>query len=365
MSLAASTLALWRDPPGTDPGGVEVRVDGPCGRLLSQYLPGHPIEECNWGFGSTIATSDLVGVACDPYYSDCEFFLVNGSGGLAPVAAPVGGPSLTPRARRNSGPKAPAICENGSLLGAHVSAADDLVVLGAHNSGSGLFLCDDGNGWVGVYRRVGDAVQLIQEWEGALHAAHAGRGVATDGQTVLWRENAVGGTDAQPDEDCWVTIGGVHTVRAYKRLGPDGPFEEIDPLPHVSYVFEIDGRHAVVHDFLVERIGDSWSTVARLRDANGGAFEEFDDAMSMTEHTVVFGVDEANNNLGAVYVFDLSPPPPPYLADLNGDGCVGGTDLAILLGSWGQSGGIADLDGDGDVDGLDLAYLLGDWSGAP
>ncbi len=52
---------------------------------------------------------------------------------------------------------------------------------------------------------------------------------------------------------------------------------------------------------------------------------------------------------------------PPVLADLDGDGVVGPTDLAILLGAWGGRGP-ADLNGDGSVGGPDLAILLGAWS---
>jgi hypothetical protein len=50
-------------------------------------------------------------------------------------------------------------------------------------------------------------------------------------------------------------------------------------------------------------------------------------------------------------------------ADLNGDGIVTGSDLGILLGEWGTSGGSsgADLDGNGIVSGSDLGILLGDW----
>ena len=48
-------------------------------------------------------------------------------------------------------------------------------------------------------------------------------------------------------------------------------------------------------------------------------------------------------------------------ADLNGDGSVNGSDLAILLNQWGGAGS-ADLDGDGLVGGGDLAILLNAWS---
>ncbi len=49
-------------------------------------------------------------------------------------------------------------------------------------------------------------------------------------------------------------------------------------------------------------------------------------------------------------------------ADLDGDGSVGGSDLAIMLSAWGSCGGCpADLDGDGSVGGGDLAILLASW----
>ena len=47
--------------------------------------------------------------------------------------------------------------------------------------------------------------------------------------------------------------------------------------------------------------------------------------------------------------------------DFNGDGIVGGADLATLLGQWGSSDPQTDLDGDGIVAGSDLAILLGCW----
>lgn len=52
---------------------------------------------------------------------------------------------------------------------------------------------------------------------------------------------------------------------------------------------------------------------------------------------------------------------PNCVADIDGDGNVGGSDLAALLGAWGSSSTTADLDGDGTVNGADLASLLGAW----
>ena len=48
-------------------------------------------------------------------------------------------------------------------------------------------------------------------------------------------------------------------------------------------------------------------------------------------------------------------------ADLNGDGVVGGADLAILLARWNTSDPQGDLDGSGLVDGADLTRLLAAW----
>ncbi|MFO0828107.1 MAG: kelch repeat-containing protein [Phycisphaerales bacterium] len=50
------------------------------------------------------------------------------------------------------------------------------------------------------------------------------------------------------------------------------------------------------------------------------------------------------------------------VGDLDGDGHVGGADIALLLGAWGTSDQAADLNGNGIVDAADLAVLLGAWS---
>jgi sialidase-1 len=53
----------------------------------------------------------------------------------------------------------------------------------------------------------------------------------------------------------------------------------------------------------------------------------------------------------------------PCPADLDGDGVVGGADLASLLALWGKIGGgsAADIDDDGIVGGVDLAAVLAAW----
>lgn len=49
------------------------------------------------------------------------------------------------------------------------------------------------------------------------------------------------------------------------------------------------------------------------------------------------------------------------VADLDGDGIVGNSDLAICLGAWGTADPLADLNQDGVVDLADISILLGAW----
>ena len=55
------------------------------------------------------------------------------------------------------------------------------------------------------------------------------------------------------------------------------------------------------------------------------------------------------------------------LADVNHDHSVDGTDLTVILSTWGTKGGSAggDINGDGTVNGLDLAFVLSGWGGCP
>ena len=76
----------------------------------------------------------------------------------------------------------------------------------------------------------------------------------------------------------------------------------------------------------------------------------------------------SGNNLqlaaGVAFSFDVPPPVPGCVSDLNGDDGVNGTDLALFFTHWSECGGasqVADLNGDGCVNGLDLPYLFSSW----
>jgi hypothetical protein len=70
------------------------------------------------------------------------------------------------------------------------------------------------------------------------------------------------------------------------------------------------------------------------------------------------GVDESGG--------DVTPPPPPPPSkpgDLNSDGSVGISDLAILLSRWNTADQTADLNSDGSVNIFDFSILLKNWGG--
>ncbi len=70
-----------------------------------------------------------------------------------------------------------------------------------------------------------------------------------------------------------------------------------------------------------------------------------------------FPTDYRVYSASGAWRIDVTQPASP---DLNGDGFVDGTDLGMLLNSWGARGA-ADLNRDGVVDGTDLGQLLAAW----
>ncbi len=90
-------------------------------------------------------------------------------------------------------------------------------------------------------------------------------------------------------------------------------------------------------------------------------------ATSVATASGSFAIDAVRTRDGAGLALALATTfeAPANPADLDGDGLVGGPDLAILLGAWGACPDAApcpaDLDADGAVGGTDLATLLASW----
>ncbi len=87
----------------------------------------------------------------------------------------------------------------------------------------------------------------------------------------------------------------------------------------------------------------------------------YPDNLDCNENGIPDGCDiHVNGTSGDINHNDV-PDECECIGDLDASGTVDGADLAILLGAWGNAGGVADLNADGTVDGADLAILLGAW----
>jgi len=79
--------------------------------------------------------------------------------------------------------------------------------------------------------------------------------------------------------------------------------------------------------------------------------------LTLFDLTIHEGYIIAATNTQGAFRFPLS-----ILSDLDGNGCVGAGDLAVMLGAWGPCKACAaDLNGDGQVSSADLGQLLSDW----
>lgn len=106
------------------------------------------------------------------------------------------------------------------------------------------------------------------------------------------------------------------------------------------------------------RVGNTWVVEA----TSEGTDPETLSATAVAIDTTGFAFADPAASSGAVVFESLEYS--ELVGDLDGDGTVGATDLALLLGAWGpsSSGSPADLNGDGEVGPQDLAILLGAWS---
>ncbi len=120
--------------------------------------------------------------------------------------------------------------------------------------------------------------------------------------------------------------------------GPAGTGSSLGAFVSAAYNFELNARYFM-------GIGDS---AGRIK------------SIVLSTPYVSYGDSQYVDGI----LFAEAPATQPCPADLDGDGAVGGADLAIMLGAWG-GGGAADLDGSGSVNGADLAIMLGAWGGCP
>ncbi len=217
-------------------------------------------------------------------------------------------------------------------------------------------------------------------------------GPADTATAGIWERVAPIATSAQPGSDhspdgtiCFIT--GQHPGGGAGENDVDGgittltspPFDATDPETAISvwlWHSNSQGSNPGQDSMLVEVScdgGASWTLLAEIADSPGVWFERawrVADFVAGSDacHVRFIARDLGGGSLVEAGVDDFvvlsrgcgdrGP-----LGDLDGDGVVGGADLALLLGAWGGSGPLGDLDGDGVVGGADLAVLLGAWGG--
>ena len=210
------------------------------------------------------------------------------------------------------------------------------------------------------------------------------------------------GLQIAPDEDatsdgtlCWVTQNG--------SPGGSAGTADIDggPVTLTSGIIDLTDSDAVISmavwmkcddavlnpadadsmTIQVSNNGIDWTTVVTVTADidNDGDIDASDAAWStrsfvVSEHVAPTGAvqvrfqvsDNPNNSVTEAGVDDFSIEvliceDDGCVGDIDGNGTVGGADLATLLGYWGTSDPAIDLNGDGLVDGADLAIILGVW----
>jgi hypothetical protein len=225
---------------------------------------------------------------------------------------------------------------------------------------TGIFLESQDDETVTLQRAVGDFVNLYLNFTCYAHARAIPIGALADGNvsaTVLFGAY-VAGADAELrsvlDNSLFPGCGTCTAEEAQKQLPPPPPlgpcYEGVCP----------DGYYCAKDAGDCDGAGVCLPVPSECPDLD-------EPVCGCDNRTFANACDAAASGVNVAYVGRCGDRQP---SDLNGDGLVGGADLAILLGAWGEcpltGGCIEDIapepNGDGEVNGADLAVLLGSWS---
>ena len=119
-------------------------------------------------------------------------------------------------------------------------------------------------------------------------------------------------------------------------------------LRRIEYRHEVNIPRSNEYTVVVNNENDPW-------------FGEFD-VCAEDGKFVLYASRLSEFHLPRVTVWSVSVYFEELSGDINGDGVIDATDLAILLGDFGISGGSADLNLDGVVNGQDVGVLFNNWS---
>ncbi len=255
----------------------------------------------------------------------------------------------------------PSDGEPGELFGASVALADDLIVVGTgydfyHPLPYAVYLYD---------ARDGSERRII--YNPADDMSAFGNVVATDGERVI-----VGG-GREPGEDGGPSLAVVYVFDAENgdlvhRIRPP---EENESELGFGYSLEISGdllfvgsgawgeyrSKIYIYDY------GSYELIAVLEEPVLSGYPSFGYSISVAGDLLVASTPfDSNpkpyiNEIGSAWLIDISQYTRP--ADLNDDGVVDESDLALLIAAWG--GAEPDLDADGVVGAGDIAIVLSRW----
>lgn len=176
----------------------------------------------------------------------------------------------------------------------------------------------------------------------------------------------------------WSYPSGTTTTNAYYRFRIAEPADEVSII--ATWHRNVPSSFGVptVANFDVELFGVSGTTLVSLvGDGGASAFTSgnvvSESLVNNVEHLHVRGLAAGDYVIHLRRVGTVTAPalalawlipdaPPAVPGDVNGDGEVDGTDLALLLSAWGTNLPAGDFDGNGIIGGPDLAVMLGGWT---
>ena len=203
------------------------------------------------------------------------------------------------------------------------------------------------------------------------------------------------GVDADGSGYCWVTGNGVSASACANDI--DGgstvltssvyAVESADTELSLAWWYDNTSANNTEYDdvFIIEISGDSGSSWTQLASISNGDSAQtgwttsswrIGDYVAVTSGVRVRctasdndpgSVVEAGIDAFKLVALSCDGGPIECIADTDGDGIVGGPDLASVLASWNQTGSgvIGDLNNDQQVNGLDLAIVLANWGFCP
>jgi hypothetical protein len=219
------------------------------------------------------------------------------------------------------------ISDPDARVGHAVACAGPLIAAGAPQQG-------DRQGAVFTWRRVDGAWQAGPVVSGPTQQdARFGHGVAmAPGRLVIAQQDFAGSASG---------------VRAYEWPLGGAPVE----IGRVS----VGESVAIVRDLAIIGASDSVESASITGAARVWRFGSDCDQDGVADRCQIA---QSGGDANANGILDFCE---AVIGDLDGDGLVNGSDLGILLGSWGAAAG--DLNADGTTDGADLGMLLGNWTG--